>query len=152
MFIWLVSPTHSSLIPFVFLLTQDLVYRGSMQSHLECARSIKPLIKYQVFEGPCSLKLCVPVSLLISLPFPTSSPSAENLWAHEQRYLSVKFTFYHVHDWKTLMHHSLNNNGWSVLVLFSFLQVYPHLSNVHLTIIYFYFFNLYFYFVCTTIW
>ena len=45
--------------------------------------------------------ICVPLplltSLLIQLLFPTS-PSAVNIWAHEQRYLSVKFTFYYAHD------------------------------------------------------
>ena len=90
---------HSSFIPFLFLLTQDLVYRGSMQSHLECARSIQPLIKYQVVEDPCSLKLCVPVSLLtfllISLLFPTYSPLCRKslgtqaaLFVCESHYLS----------------------------------------------------------------
>ena len=36
----LIGCSCTPLIPFLFLFTQDLVYRGSMQSHLECARSI----------------------------------------------------------------------------------------------------------------
>ena len=50
--------------------------------------------------------ICVPLplltSLLIPLLFPTPPPPppppAENIWAHEQHYLSVKFTFYYAHD------------------------------------------------------
>ena len=64
--------------------------------------SVPGRIKDQVVEGPCSLKLCVPVpSSHFSSHHPSfsyTSLSAENIWAHEQRYLSVKFTFYHAHD------------------------------------------------------
>ncbi|KAL5516330.1 hypothetical protein EMCRGX_G001623 [Ephydatia muelleri] len=74
------------------MILQDLVYRGSMQSHLECARK--------------------------------SPGTRAALFVCEIHFLSC--------------------------TKLRFIQ-YPHLSYVQLTIIYFYFFNIYFYFVCTTI-